>query len=108
MLFVNLMDITGLLILKHDNWHWLNYRLTGVRRTFDSNKIDNTGGYRKEANGVDPLIKDFEDSPEDQNPYPGLRVQAFSATPDKLNLKLDMTKTIVFGAVMDWDMGDSG
>src|SRR5579862_6006205 len=45
-------------------------------------------------------------STEDQNPYSGLRGQAFSATPFQLNLKLDMTNTIVFGAVMDWDIGD--
>jgi hypothetical protein len=45
-------------------------------------------------------------SMEDQNPYLGLRGQAFSVTPDQLNLVLDMTKTSVFGAVMDWDIGD--
>jgi hypothetical protein len=46
-------------------------------------------------------------SMEDQNPYLGLRGQAFSATPEELNLVLDITKTSVFAVVMDWDIGDA-
>lgn len=40
-----------------------------------------------------------------ENPYPGLRNQSLSVTPDQLQLKLDDSKTSVYGIVMDWDIG---
>lgn len=43
----------------------------------------------------------------DENPYPGLRTQSFSITPEQLQLKLDDTKTIVYGLIMEWDITDA-
>ena len=42
-----------------------------------------------------------------ENPYPGLRAQSFSVTPEQLQLKLDDTKTIVYGLIMEWDITDA-
>jgi hypothetical protein len=64
---------------------------------------------RQKKLAKDRLIKATNkvmNSMEDQNPYLGLRGRVFSATPDELNLVLDITKTSVFAVVMDWDMGD--
>jgi hypothetical protein len=42
-----------------------------------------------------------------ENMYPGLRNQSLAITADDLHLKLDSNKTIVYGVVMDWDMGQA-
>jgi len=42
-----------------------------------------------------------------ENPYPGLRAQSFSITPEQLQLKLDDTKTIAYGLIMEWDITDA-
>lgn len=42
-----------------------------------------------------------------ENPYPGLRAQSFSVTPEQLQLKLNDTKTIVYGLIMEWDITDA-
>lgn len=41
-----------------------------------------------------------------ENPYPKLRNQSLSITADQLKLKFD-DKPIVYGAIMDWDIGDA-
>jgi len=42
-----------------------------------------------------------------ENMYPELRTKSLTVTPEQLNLTLDNNKTIVYGAVMDWDIGDA-
>jgi len=42
-----------------------------------------------------------------ENMYPELRNKSLTVTADELNLKLDSNKTIVYGAVMDWDIGQA-
>jgi hypothetical protein len=41
----------------------------------------------------------------DDNAFEGLRNMAFSATPEQLGLSLPTDKTVVYGVVMDWEMG---
>lgn len=40
-----------------------------------------------------------------ENAYEGLRNIAFTATPEQLSLSLSSDKIIVYGAIMDWEMG---
>jgi hypothetical protein len=40
-----------------------------------------------------------------ENAFEGLRNMAFSATPDQLGLSLPTDKTVVYGVIMDWEMG---
>ncbi len=40
-----------------------------------------------------------------ENAFEGLRNMAFSATPDQLALSLPTDKTVVYGVIMDWEMG---
>lgn len=40
-----------------------------------------------------------------ENAFEGLRNMAFSATPEQLGLSLPNEKTIVYGVIMDWEMG---
>ncbi|MCU0431938.1 MAG: hypothetical protein MUC87_00630 [Bacteroidia bacterium] len=40
-----------------------------------------------------------------ENPFEKLRNMAFSATPEQLGLTLPADKIIVYGVIMDWDMG---
>lgn len=42
-----------------------------------------------------------------QNMYSELREKSLTVTPDNLRLKLDSSKTIVFGVVVDWDIGEA-
>lgn len=53
--------------------------------------------------GTDPSQNDNEDTSE--KTFDGLRNIAFSATPEQLGLSLPSDKTIVYGIVMDWEMG---
>lgn len=50
-----------------------------------------------------------EDKPKahqtSKNAYSDLRKQTFSVTPEMLELSLDNNKAIVYGVVMDWEMG---
>jgi hypothetical protein len=41
------------------------------------------------------------------NAYEDLRNMAFKATPEQLNISLPTDKTIVYGVVMDWEMGEA-
>ena len=41
----------------------------------------------------------------EENAFEGLRNMAFTATPEQLGLSLPTDKTIVYGAIMDWEMG---
>jgi hypothetical protein len=40
-----------------------------------------------------------------ENAFGGLRKQAFSVTPEQLGLSLPTDKTVVYGVIMDWEMG---
>ena len=40
-----------------------------------------------------------------ENAFEGLRNMAFTATPEQLELLLPTDKTVVYGVVMDWEMG---
>lgn len=40
-----------------------------------------------------------------ENAFEGLRNMAFTATPEQLGLSLPTDKTVVYGVVMDWEMG---
>lgn len=40
-----------------------------------------------------------------ENAFEGLRNMAFSVTPEQLGLSLPTDKTIVYGIIMDWEMG---
>lgn len=40
-----------------------------------------------------------------ENAFEGLRNMAFSATPEQLGLSLPTDKTVVYGVIMDWEMG---
>ncbi|MBS1773347.1 MAG: hypothetical protein JST82_10845 [Bacteroidetes bacterium] len=42
----------------------------------------------------------------DNNPYEGLRNQAFSITPEQIGITLDKSQTKVYGVIMDWNVGD--
>ncbi|SEL94271.1 ribonuclease E inhibitor RraB [Parapedobacter koreensis] len=53
--------------------------------------------------GTDPNQDDNEDSLE--NAFEGLRSMAFSTEPDQLRLALPIDKTVVYGVIMDWEMG---
>lgn len=55
--------------------------------------------------GTDPTQNDNVDTAE--NAFDGLRNMAFSATPDQLELSLPTDKTVVYGVIMDWEMGGS-
>jgi hypothetical protein len=48
-----------------------------------------------------------KESKLEENPYTGLRNLAFSTTPEDLKLKLDENKSIVYGIIMDWDIGQA-
>ena len=39
------------------------------------------------------------------NPFEGLRDMAFTATPEQLGLSLPTDKTVIYGVIMDWEMG---
>jgi len=41
----------------------------------------------------------------EENAFEGLRNMAFSATPEQLELSLPTDKTVVYGVIMDWEMG---
>jgi len=41
----------------------------------------------------------------EENTYPELRQVAFSINPEKLGLNFENDKTIVYGVIMDWEMG---
>ena len=41
----------------------------------------------------------------EENPFEELRNMAFTATPEELGLSMPTDKTIVYGVVMDWEMG---
>ncbi len=40
-----------------------------------------------------------------ENTFEGLRKMSFTVTPEQLGLKLQSDKTIVYGVIMDWEMG---
>jgi hypothetical protein len=40
-----------------------------------------------------------------ENAFEGLRNMAFTATPEQLGLSLPADKTVVYGVIMDWEMG---
>ena len=40
-----------------------------------------------------------------ENPFFGLRNMAFTATPEQLGLLLPTNETVVYGVVMDWEIG---
>ncbi|KQB43965.1 hypothetical protein RCH33_455 [Flavobacterium daejeonense] len=40
-----------------------------------------------------------------ENAFEGLRNMAFTATPEQLGLSLPTDKTVVYGVIMDWEMG---
>ena len=40
-----------------------------------------------------------------ENDFEGLRNMAFTATPEQLGLSLPTDKTVVYGIIMDWEMG---
>lgn len=42
-----------------------------------------------------------------ENSFEGLRNMAFTPTPDQLGLSLPTDKDIVYGVIMDWEMGGS-
>ncbi len=44
---------------------------------------------------------------EADNTYEGLRSLALSVTPDRLKIAIPNSETLVYGVVMDWDMGDA-
>lgn len=54
--------------------------------------------------GTDPTQNDNVDTAE--NAFDGLRNMAFSATPEQLELSLPTHNTIVYGVIMDWEMGE--
>lgn len=54
--------------------------------------------------GTDPNQNDNVDTAE--NTYDGLRNMAFSTTPAQLGLILPTGKTVVYGVIMDWEMGE--
>lgn len=41
----------------------------------------------------------------EENEFEALRNMAFSATPEQLGLSLSTDKTVVYGVIMDWEMG---
>ena len=41
-----------------------------------------------------------------ENPFFELRNMAFTATPEQLGLSLPTDKTVVYGIIMDWELGD--
>lgn len=53
--------------------------------------------------GTDPNQNDNLETTE--NAFEGLRDMAFSATPEQLGLSLPTNKTVVYGVIMDWEMG---
>lgn len=53
--------------------------------------------------GTDPSQNDKTETTK--NSFEGLRNMAFSATPEQLGLSLPTDKTVVYGVVMDWEMG---
>lgn len=53
--------------------------------------------------GTDPGKNDNPETTE--NAFEGLRNMAFSATPEQLGLSLPTDKTVVYGVIMDWEMG---
>lgn len=53
--------------------------------------------------GTDPSQNDKTETTE--NSFEGLRNMAFSATPEQLGLSLPTDKTVVYGLIMDWEMG---
>jgi regulator of RNase E activity RraB len=53
--------------------------------------------------GTDPSQSDKTETTE--NAFEGLRNMAFSATPEQIGLSLPTDKTVVYGIVMDWEMG---
>jgi len=53
--------------------------------------------------GTDPNQNDNSETSE--SPFEGLRDMAFTSTPEQLGLSLTSDKTIVYGVIMDWEMG---
>ena len=64
------------------------------------------------ANNLDNITQDSDTSivkktKVQDNPYHALREQSFNTTAAQLQLKLDNTKTIVYGVIMEWDITDA-
>jgi hypothetical protein len=43
---------------------------------------------------------------QNHNPYADLRYKAFCFTPEQLGLSLPADQTVVYGIIMDWQMGE--
>jgi len=67
----------------------------------------NKGSIKEEPANKSIEANKVKETKLEENPYTGLRDLSFSATPEELKLKLDENKTIVFGIVMDWDIGQA-
>jgi len=63
-------------------------------------------GEQKNSQQITDTSK-VKETKEKENPYPALRTQSFSITPDQLQLKLDDTKIIAYGLIMEWDITDA-
>lgn len=66
-------------------------------------------GNNSKANNKQKTLKQDKIKQETQqieeNAFEGLRNMAFSATPEQLGLSFLTGKTVVYGIVMDWEMG---
>jgi len=58
---------------------------------------------RGQSNSENSKVKTNE---TEENPFEGLRNLAFTATPEQLELLLPTDKVVVYGIVMDWEMGN--
>ena len=59
------------------------------------------------GNKKENKIYNSETTKVQDNPYPALREQSFSITPEQLKLNLDNSKTIAYGIIMEWDITDA-
>jgi len=50
-------------------------------------------------------MKKDKSSPPQENMYDEMRQMSLNITPDQLELKLPSNKTVVYGIVLDWNMG---
>jgi hypothetical protein len=64
------------------------------------NKVTAENNQTTEQTKTTPKVHQTKD-----NAYEELRNMAFKATPEQLELSLPTDKTIVYGVIMDWEMG---
>lgn len=85
----------GILVLGGPVWIMANNKTSGQTNLTPGDSIAHTTNSQAKMQEVA------------ENPNPNLRKQAFTVTPEVLQLDLSNDQTKVFGVIMDWDVGEA-